>query len=160
MQPAMDEFRKTLKAARLGKGWTQADVAKRLSDKGIDHIHTTTVAKVEAGERELKLDEALALADLFGLPLDSMLGRGVAPDHDLAFAVLALRDAAGGAMWQFNGIRQGFYPRLRAALAFDFEGRDFVEEQGRRFVSGLTEAEEAVTELALRLPDLTERTEQ
>jgi transcriptional regulator with XRE-family HTH domain len=156
----MDEFRKTLKAARRGKGWTQADVAKMLSDKGIDHIHTTTVAKIEAGERDIKLDEAVALADLFGMPLDLMLGRSEAPGDDLAFAVLALLDAAGGAMRQIAGVREGLFPRLREALAFDFEGRGFVEAQGRRAVNGLTEAQDAVSKLALRLPDLTERTEQ
>ena len=91
---------------------------------------------------------------------DLMLGRSEAPGDDLAFAVLALLDAAGGAMRQIAGVREGLFPRLREALAFDFEGRGFVEAQGRRAVNGLTEAQDAVSKLALRLPDLTERTEQ
>ena len=38
-------------------------------------MHHTTVAKIESGDREVKLDEAAAMADLFDLPLDSMMGR-------------------------------------------------------------------------------------
>lgn len=36
--------------------------------------HQTTVAKVESGEREVKLTEAVALAEIIGVPLSELIG--------------------------------------------------------------------------------------
>jgi transcriptional regulator with XRE-family HTH domain len=83
-----DRFRHMARAERERRKWSQADVARKLTERGIDKIHHTTVAKVESGEREVKLDEAVAIADLFGLPLDVMLGRRQFPlDNESALHV-------------------------------------------------------------------------
>jgi len=63
-------FRKRVKKQRDRRGWSQADVAKMLGDKGIKGIYPTTVAKIESGERAVRIDEATALADLFETRLD------------------------------------------------------------------------------------------
>jgi hypothetical protein len=55
---------------------------------GIDNMYPTTVAKIEAGDREVKLDEAAALADLFGMSLDAMLGKGMPDESSLTFALM------------------------------------------------------------------------
>lgn len=58
-------------------GLSQADVSLVLLGHGIDW-HQTTVAKVEKGERQVKLDEAYALADVYAIPLDDLVeGRGL-----------------------------------------------------------------------------------
>jgi hypothetical protein len=66
-----------------------------LAARGIDKMHHTTVAKIEGGDREVKLDEAAALADLYGLSLDAMLGRKQAsPDNEVVHGIRVLRDQA------------------------------------------------------------------
>jgi transcriptional regulator with XRE-family HTH domain len=52
---------------REERGWSQAELAKRLSAIGFE-MHQTTVAKLEAGKRPLRVAEAFALAQVFGLP--------------------------------------------------------------------------------------------
>jgi transcriptional regulator with XRE-family HTH domain len=81
--------------AREDKGWSQAYVAKKLKAKGIDNMHPTTVAKLEAGDREVKLDEAAALADLYGKSLDAMLGKGMPDERSLTFALVNVSSYAG-----------------------------------------------------------------
>lgn len=91
----LDEFRKRAAYERKERRWSQADIAKMLTAKGIDKMHHTTVAKIESGDREVKLDEAAAMADLFGLPLDLMMGRRQATREDeIAHDVRVLRDIA------------------------------------------------------------------
>ena len=77
-----DYFREKFKAERRSRDWSQADVAKKLEKRGID-LHPTTVAKIEAGQRSVRIDEARAIADLFGLSLDSLVGRRAGLEHDL-----------------------------------------------------------------------------
>jgi transcriptional regulator with XRE-family HTH domain len=52
---------------REERGWSQAELARRLSAIGFE-MHQTTVAKLEAGKRPLRVAEVFALAQVFGLP--------------------------------------------------------------------------------------------
>ena len=82
------------KLERERRGWSQADMSKLLAEKKIG-ISTTAVAKLEAGTREVKIDEAAAIADTFGVSLDNLLGRtGGQSDKSHAMAVLAARRPA------------------------------------------------------------------
>jgi transcriptional regulator with XRE-family HTH domain len=90
-----------MRAERERRGWSQADMAKMLSRKGIQSMYPTTVAKIEAGERAVRIDEANAIADLFEVSLDSLLGA-----HQLSETAVVLRDRFGD------------------LSAFDFDGRD------------------------------------
>ena len=60
---------------------------------GIDSIYNTTVAKLESGEREIKLDEAVALARLYDAPLDALVGLHPNTERDLDYLMDALSDA-------------------------------------------------------------------
>ena len=53
-----DYFSKRLRAEREQRGWSQADMAKRLSAKDIP-MHWTTIAKIEAGDRSVRIVEAV-----------------------------------------------------------------------------------------------------
>lgn len=55
---------------RKNTGLSQTDVAKAMHDIGF-RWHQPTVAKVENGERPLRFDEGIALADLFEIDLTS-----------------------------------------------------------------------------------------
>lgn len=60
-------------------------MADKLSDKGIAPMHATTIAKIEAGSRSVRINEAVGIADLFEVSLDSLLGRKqLTQDEELA----------------------------------------------------------------------------
>ncbi len=90
------QFRKKIRLEREGRGWSQAQVSQSLKSKGIDNMHSTTVAKIESGEREVKLDEAAAIADLFEMSLDALVARGSTKrrDDEFTFYLRRLRDNA------------------------------------------------------------------
>ena len=69
------QFGQGLKKVREERHWTQPQMADMLSDKGIAPMHSTTLAKIEAGTRSVRINEAVAIADLFGLSLDGLLGQ-------------------------------------------------------------------------------------
>lgn len=73
---AEDPFGRRLRYERERRGWTQADVAKRLAERGIT-LHPTAIAKIEQRDsrrpRVIRLDEAAAIADIFGLSVNDML---------------------------------------------------------------------------------------
>jgi transcriptional regulator with XRE-family HTH domain len=61
-------FGRRLRELRTGLGWSQTEVARRMN--ALDHqLHQTAVAKIEAGTRPLRLNEAFDLAEVFGVPL-------------------------------------------------------------------------------------------
>ena len=76
-----------LRRLRTERGWTQDEVARRMAAYGYDW-HQTLVAKTEAAQRPLRLNEAADLAALFGASLESLLASG-----PLAEAQAALRAA-------------------------------------------------------------------
>jgi transcriptional regulator with XRE-family HTH domain len=49
---------------REQRGWSQADLGQRLGAYGAA-LHQTSISKLEAGARPIRLDEVGALADLF-----------------------------------------------------------------------------------------------
>jgi len=91
--PNFRHFRERITRERKRRGWSQAEVARRLTAMGIDSIYNTTVAKLESGEREIKLDEAVALARLYEAPLDALVGLQSKTERDLDYLMDALYDA-------------------------------------------------------------------
>ncbi|WP_024801179.1 helix-turn-helix domain-containing protein [Nocardia sp. BMG51109] len=65
---------------RRARGWSQDDLADKLNDLGFE-MHQTTVAKIERGIRPLRVAEAVALAQIFGVPPLSVF-YGASPDHE------------------------------------------------------------------------------
>ena len=51
--------------------WSQADLAGRLTDQGLS-LPQQTINRIEHGERPLKFEEALAIADLLGVTVASL----------------------------------------------------------------------------------------
>ena len=62
-----------LRRLRLERGWSQEQVARRMAAQGFDSWHQTTVGKTETAQRPLRLNEAVALSGLFGIPLARLL---------------------------------------------------------------------------------------
>ncbi|MCW2652034.1 MAG: hypothetical protein JWR32_3010 [Mycobacterium sp.] len=109
---AETEFRKTLRRERESRKWSQAYLAKLLSDRGIT-AYATTIAKVEAGERAARIDELVTIADIFGVSVDALLGHSVERSDDKPLVLNALIDTAQHAQWRVRSIEA----ELRAAIA-------------------------------------------
>ena len=107
---AESHFRAMLRRERESRKWSQAHMAKLLSDKGLT-VYPTTVAKIEAGERAAKIDELVATADIFNVSVDALLGhstrRTQTGDKGLAFSALhrAAQHSAGLTEWAEVGLR-------------------------------------------------------
>jgi transcriptional regulator with XRE-family HTH domain len=80
-------FAANLRAARDARSLTQTQLAELMAGKGF-RWHQATVYKVEAGERQIQLGEALALAQILGLNVEQM----AAPEDDGLQQRIAVED--------------------------------------------------------------------
>jgi transcriptional regulator with XRE-family HTH domain len=138
-------FGKRVKEERDRMGWTQAQIAKMLCDIGIRPMHGTTVAKIEAGDRSVRINEAMGFADLFEIPVESLVGRvphGSAHDS-LISTVRGLLVAAHGSISQVAEMRQRLGTYL-GDIFTDDECDEIVEDADR----ALTDLERAQEQLA------------
>lgn len=90
MSAPNEQFVEWLRTARKAAGMSQQNIADALKALGIN-LSQTQVAKIEAGARPLRLDEAVALADVFGATVDRALG--LSADLDENTAQVARRSA-------------------------------------------------------------------
>jgi transcriptional regulator with XRE-family HTH domain len=98
-------FGQRLRTEREGRGWSQAYLAKALSTVGVHTMHPTTIAKIEAGERSLRINEAMGIADLLEVSLDFLVGRHEVDDTTSAFLLRVLTSYAGNAKRQIGQAR-------------------------------------------------------
>ena len=75
-----------VREARRLSGLSQNAVATKMG------WHRPTVSQIEAGDRNLGADEAVALAQLFEVDLEWLLGKEEASDHVAARLKLAARE--------------------------------------------------------------------
>jgi transcriptional regulator with XRE-family HTH domain len=86
-------FGKWLKDTRETKHWSQAQLAKQLGRFELKW-YGSTVAKIELGERPVKLAELVAVAELFGVSVDSLLRLGVKPRGDQVRTLMVAAETA------------------------------------------------------------------
>lgn len=110
-----DRFGVRVKHEREIRGWSQAELASKLTREGVK-AYPTTIAKIETRSTErpraVRLDEATVLARIFDASLDDLVGQ--ASDFDLQNAVDLLVSAAGKARDQIQ--------RVSASLREAFDG--------------------------------------
>jgi len=87
-------FAKWLRTARTKAGLSQQKVADALKAQGYTHLHQSNLAKVERGERPVRLAEAVAMAELFGTTVDAALGLKADAPQGPAAQALARRTSA------------------------------------------------------------------
>lgn len=86
-----------MRRERVRRDWSQNELAKRLAAAGLS-FHQVTVQRIEDGQRSLRLNEAMVIADVFGVDLTAMLRE---PDRvAIARVVLALVGEARAALVQ------------------------------------------------------------
>jgi transcriptional regulator with XRE-family HTH domain len=150
-----DHFRKRLRAERETRGWSQAQMAKMLSDRGVQMIGTT-IAKIEAGDRAVRIDEATCIADLLDASLDSLLGRRAGLENDLINAVRGLQSAANESQRQLDDMIETIRSRLAELLELEFIGRDLLASRGEQALDALAYAQEALAGVAgFEVPNVT-----
>jgi transcriptional regulator with XRE-family HTH domain len=126
-------FGKRVKAERELRGWSQSRMAELLSANDIPMIHASTIAKIELGSRPTRIDEAIGIADLFGISLDALLGReGMEDESSHAMTVLA--DEAARLVGEITQVRERLHRAYRElATHFDFADFDERVSQGEKF---------------------------
>jgi transcriptional regulator with XRE-family HTH domain len=146
-------FRERMKRERQARDWSQADLAELLQGRGLEHIYSTTVAKIESGERAVRIDEATAIADLFEVSVDSLLGRNVERGSDLAYTLRFVLDVARRSAQQTAAIADALDDSRVDLDALEFNGREQLENEVVRGQAALREAQVAFSNVAkFKLP--------
>jgi transcriptional regulator with XRE-family HTH domain len=134
-------FRERVKRERERRDWSQAELAKLLQDRGIGSVYPTTVAKIEAGERSVRIDEANALADIFEVSVDALLGRSTSFEQDRLYAV---RDAALQATSGVSAISTTLMNVFAELEGLEFDNREAVTVAAGRALAALRTAVDAL----------------
>lgn len=139
-----NRFRERLRSERERRGLSQADLAKQVKSRGVLSVYPSTVAKIEAGERSVKIDEASAIADVFGMSVDALLGRKASPASDVASILAGLQHASGKAVLDLAAMQaviQGWFAELGDVV---FTSRDELDKLGKRSLDALSAAQSAL----------------
>ncbi|WP_430497870.1 helix-turn-helix domain-containing protein [Micromonospora trifolii] len=79
---AEQRFGAQVRRAREERGWSQEALARKLRDTAGIELHQTAIARLERGERAIRLNEVTALARILDLDLTEYGGSGVRLTHD------------------------------------------------------------------------------
>lgn len=66
-------FVESMKRIREELGWSQGELARRMSDAGWTAFHQTTISRIEKGERPVRLGEARGIASALGALVGQMI---------------------------------------------------------------------------------------
>lgn len=138
-------FRWRMKELREAKGMTQTDLARALSEYvGLKLGHQPTIARIEAGDRPVRLGEAPFIAKELGTTVHAMVAdEGTDDDLDLFLNVLYSEiSGLSGALAEFEA---EFDDPARAAYA--------LSERAQSEEASLDEAVAGGSALAARIKD-------
>lgn len=68
-----EAFRASMRSLREERGWTQADLARELTESGWSGVYQTTISRMEKGERPIRIGEARGIARVFGVTVGLMI---------------------------------------------------------------------------------------
>lgn len=58
---------------RTERGWSQAELAEKMRERGFTKFHPTTISRIEKGDRPVRIAEALGLARVLGTSVARMM---------------------------------------------------------------------------------------
>ncbi len=96
----------------------------------------------------MRIDEAAAIADLFGIPLDALLGRHIERDTALDYVLRSVKHAARRSARQIAGTLAELDDSLADVDTMDFDGRNGLEADLHRAETALRKAEAALEDAA------------
>jgi transcriptional regulator with XRE-family HTH domain len=141
---------------RQRAGMSMEGLAKRMTELGCP-INQSAIWKIENGDppRRITYDEALAFAEVFGVPLAEL---SVAPEVVVDLTALKLVDEYWGfrldAGFAFDELRRHVeaHPRARAALEWYASEHDFARDRFLSTLSDLDATAAAIAEAKGRRP--------
>ncbi|TMR87940.1 helix-turn-helix domain-containing protein [Nonomuraea basaltis] len=136
-----------LRHLRQQRGWTQQELAERLKAQGTS-LHQSAVARIEAANRPVRLNEALALARVLEVELPDLLSsiRGVI-DQDIAVMEAQRDDLRDQVMMATESAHAARHEEVKLAQAEAQLGRALAEA---RASSASADAQRHMAETALR----------
>jgi transcriptional regulator with XRE-family HTH domain len=93
-------FGRRLQERRRDLGWSQTELAEAMTREGFE-MGKTAILRIEGGVRELKLDEAIAFAEVLNVPLAHLLEP--APDGMVLLTSNRATDGDGVQRWLSTG---------------------------------------------------------
>jgi transcriptional regulator with XRE-family HTH domain len=133
-------FGEVVRGWRQERGWSQEDVAEKLRHQGFE-MHQTTVAKIERGVRPLRIAEAAALAEVFGMPFAAVFELSLSDDHP---------------GWAVEGQPQVIRERqalLAKARELSDRARDKLDDAAKDYAYFLAEVEKIVLRMNQQIVD-------
>lgn len=82
---------------------SQRRLSRELTRRGVAGLYPATIAKIESGARAVQVDELRALADIFGITTDTLIGRR-SDNTDLAWAMGKLTSSAQKIAIEVHGL--------------------------------------------------------
>lgn len=146
------DFGQRVRAERERRGWTQDELAQRLSDRGLT-AWPSTIAKLEAAQpRAVRLAELVALADQFEMSIDALVGR-VAPVDARTFVLQRMAEVADAVATTLVECAEEARDAAKYVRGLDEAEAAKLAKEAEKLVAQL----DAATAAARRLSDQTER---
>jgi transcriptional regulator with XRE-family HTH domain len=140
------ELRNALFRLRDSRGWSMAAMADILRGKGIT-AYPTTIAKIEAGDRAVQVDELVAFAEIFGVSVDTLLGHTTSGTGTKFMYVDRLADQARRAYWSIQTSEAALRDALTAVDGYT------LNEAENTLRVGVTNACKALADAAKAIKD-------
>lgn len=146
-----DRLRHRINAERIRHSWSQAELAA-LFPAALG-IYPSTIAKVEAGFRGVRTDELAALADIFGISVDALMGRA-SSGTDLVWAMSRLTSNAQKSAGEINTLVDRLNDGLEDVkeYATDSTSPDNLTHSAETALAELQSAHDALMKLASEFP--------
>lgn len=107
---ASETFRRRLREERERAGISQMELARRMTERLSSRIDSTTITRMEKGERTVRLDEAVVAAEALQLPLSELLSAHgaslLARIDDLRFSLKGAQAALDAASAEVESRRE------------------------------------------------------
>jgi transcriptional regulator with XRE-family HTH domain len=152
---AETQFGRRMREERKRLRWSQEDLAERMTAKGV-HTYASTIAKIESERqpRAPRLAEIVVIADLFGVSIDSLLGRQPGIENDLSFTLWTLLDSVRKALQQISTTAGTLHSRAAELNRFEFDGRETLQDAVLQATASLAQAMQALAAVSFfDLPD-------
>lgn len=109
-----DVFGRRMRQERERTGMSPAELARRVSELADSIVDQNDLARIENGQRSIRLDEAVAAADVLGLPLAALLSDD--PERDSEYLISRFVDELAATGRQVEQLRARMH-QLGSAIA-------------------------------------------
>jgi len=117
----LNVFAQNVARYRGARGWTQRELAEALSSRGMP-VDSTAVSRIENGTRDVRLSEALLIADALAVDVDRLLIGMRSPAQELRHR----RDVSDDWALQFSEILPNWLHSMRGTSDFLKENPDLI----------------------------------